>query len=355
MSFVSTRVLCPKPAMSCTERADKLHNLHNESNILDVSSGILHLAGDSLVPESINKNCLEDAKVLQQVNKKFIPIVGGGVLAILTSEPNRTLVHKLKHYAMDVVIVDYLVPLLHGLAGLGQSTRVDTIRHGCGCEICVRFGMGFLDMADMRGERRVHPADERIRLEELRQKVLPEIGYQLLHNYADQIQNWGWLCNIRSLGSRNLNLLHRQPTVVTLNAVKNIPVPCIVGVNLTDVDLLEFLQQLADTDESSTIPPSVHRVLNSKACRGAIMFGDTLLPSECSLIVEELKQTSLCFQCAHGRPTTVPLVNLEALHKQIAKLGLWNGGSNELWHGLHQHEPSLERAAQRLSSARGLS
>ncbi|CAL5439662.1 unnamed protein product [Camellia sinensis] len=281
-----------------TARADKLHNLHNESNILDVSSGILHLAGDSLVPESINKNCLEDAKVLQQVNKKFIPIVGGGVLAILTR----------------------------------------------------------------------HPADERIRLEELRQKVLsgemktvtyldteqklvlPEIGYQLLHNYADQIQNWGWLCNIRSLGSRNLNLLHRQPTVVTLNAV-----PCIVGVNLTDVDLLEFLQQLADTNESSTIPPSVHRVLNSKACRGGIMFGDTLLPSECSLIVEELKQTSLCFQCAHGQPTTVPLVNLEALHKQIAKLGLWNGGSNELWHGLHQHEPSLERAAQRLSSARGLS
>ncbi|CAL5361302.1 unnamed protein product [Camellia sinensis] len=285
-----------------TARGDKLHNLYNESNILDVSSGILHLAGDSLVPESINKNCLEDAKVLQQVDKKFIPIVGGGVLAIIDQ----------------------------------------------------------------------HAADERIRLEELRQKVLsgetktvtyldteqklvlPEIGYQLLHNYANQIQNWGWLCNIRSLGSRsfkkNLNLLHRQPTVVTLNAV-----PCIVGVNLTDVDLLEFLQQLADTDGSSTIPPSVHRVLNSKACRGAIMFGDTLLPSECSLIVEELKQTSLCFQCAHGRPTTVPLVNLEALHKQIAKLGLWNGGSNELWHGLHQHEPSLERAAQRLSSARGLS
>lgn len=26
------------------------------------------------------------------------------------------------------------------------------------------------------------------------------------------------------------------------------------------------------------------------------MFGDALLPSECSLIVEELKQTSLCFQ-----------------------------------------------------------
>ncbi|CAL5373360.1 unnamed protein product [Camellia sinensis] len=149
-----------------TAKGDKLHNLHNESNILDVSSGILHLAGDSLVPESINKNCLEDAKVLQQVDKKFIPIVGGGVLAIIDQD----------------------------------------------------FG---------------HAADERIHLEELRQKVLsgemktvtyldteqklvlPEIGYQLLHNYADQIQNWGWLCNICSLGSRSFK---KQPTIVTLNA-----------------------------------------------------------------------------------------------------------------------------------------
>ncbi|KAK9284262.1 hypothetical protein L1049_023432 [Liquidambar formosana] len=277
---------------------DESHHFHDQCNILDISSGILHLAGDSLVPESINKNCLENAKVLQQVDKKFIPVVASGTLAIIDQ----------------------------------------------------------------------HAADERIRLEELRQKVLigemkaityldaeqelvlPEIGYQLLHNYAEQIQNWGWICNIHSQGSKsftkNLNLLHRRPAVVTLLAV-----PCVLGVNLSDVDLLEFLQQLADTDGSSTMPPSVLRVLNSKACRGAIMFGDTLLPSECSLIVEELKQTSLCFQCAHGRPTTVPLVNLEALHKQIAKLGLLNDGSNQSWHGLRRHERSLERAAQRLNLA----
>ncbi|CAL5371315.1 unnamed protein product [Camellia sinensis] len=302
-----------------TARGDKLHNLHNESNILDVSSGILHLAGDSLVPESINKNCLEDAKVLQQVDKKFIPIVGGGVLAIIDQGTLQMKGSAWKNYVRR------------------QNAFVVQTFENDKSSVANRL-VKFVG-AIWRNEDSHLP-----------RYFLPEIGYQLLHNYADQIQNWGWLCNIRSLGSRNLNLLHRQPTVVTLNAVL-----CIVGVNLTDVDLLEFLQQLADTDGSSTIPPSVHRVLNSKACRGAIMFGDTLLPSECSLIVEELKQTSLCFQCAHGRPTTVPLVNLEALHKQIAKLGLWNGGSNELWHGLHQHEPSLERAAQRLSSARGLS
>ncbi|KAH0719395.1 hypothetical protein KY285_015426 [Solanum tuberosum] len=75
-------------------------------------------------------------------------------------------------------------------------------------------------------------------------------------------------------------------------------VPCILGVNLTDVDLLKFIQQ-----------------------------------------------------CAHGRATTVPLVNLGALHEQIAKLGSWSRSSSEAWHRLHWLEINLERAAKRLRSA----
>ncbi|KAG4403644.1 hypothetical protein GLYMA_01G158400v4 [Glycine max] len=280
---------------------DKLANIQSQNNILDISSGFLHLAGDSLIPETISKKCLEDAKVLHQVDKKFIPVVAGRTLAVIDQ----------------------------------------------------------------------HAADERIRLEELRQKVLsgeekaityldaeqelvlPEIGYQLLHSYSEQIKDWGWICNIHAQNSesfrRSLDILNRPQMAVTLIAV-----PCILGVKLNDVDLLEFLQQLADTDGSSTIPPSVLRVLNLKACRGAIMFGDSLLPSECSLIVEELKHTSLCFQCAHGRPTTVPLVNLEALHNQIAKLRLMNERSSDEWHGLHRHKVCIERAAQRLNFARGI-
>ncbi|XP_050228464.1 DNA mismatch repair protein MLH3 isoform X2 [Mercurialis annua] len=276
---------------------DASNTIDNQHNILDIYSGFLYLAGNSLVPESLHKNCLEDAKVLQQVDKKFIPIVASRTLAIIDQ----------------------------------------------------------------------HAADERIRLEELRDKVLsgeartvsylddekelvlPEIGHQLLQNYGAQIRDWGWICNIQARSGsfkKNLNILHQQPTVVTLLAV-----PCILGVNLSEEDLLEFLQQLADTDGSSAMPQSVLRVLNFKACRGAIMFGDSLLPSECALIVEELKQTSLCFQCAHGRPTIVPLVNLEELHKQIAKLAVINR-SSEVWRGLRRHELSFERAAQRLSSAR---
>ncbi|CAH9133600.1 unnamed protein product [Cuscuta epithymum] len=267
-------------------------HLKDQDTILDIASGILHLASRSIVPHSLEKNCLESAKVLQQVDKKFIPIVAGRTLALIDQ----------------------------------------------------------------------HAADERIRVEELRRKVLsgkmrtttyldceqdlvvPETGFQLLHDYAEQIQEWGWICNINTQGSRpfvrNLNIMNKKQAIATLLAV-----PCILGVKLSDVDLIEFLQQLDDTDGSSTIPPSVLRVLNNKACRGAIMFGDELLPSECSLIVEELQQTSLCFQCAHGRPTMVPLVNLEALREEIEKM---KSRSSKSWHGLRRHGISLERMQRRL-------
>ncbi|XP_024025767.1 DNA mismatch repair protein MLH3 isoform X2 [Morus notabilis] len=138
------RNCCPQTANN-----NKLPGIHDQNTILDVSSGYLHLAGDLLVPESINKNCLEDAIVLQQVDKKFIPVVAGRTLAVVDQ----------------------------------------------------------------------HAADERIRLEELRQKVLsgegktitfleaereltlPEAGHQLLHNYAEEIKEWGWICNIHAQDS----------------------------------------------------------------------------------------------------------------------------------------------------------
>ncbi|KAH1224138.1 DNA mismatch repair protein MLH3 [Glycine max] len=270
---------------------DKLANIQSQNNILDISSGFLHLAGDSLIPETISKKCLEDAKVLHQVDKKFILVVAGRTLAVIDQ----------------------------------------------------------------------HAADERIRLEELCQKVLSGEAKAITYLGAEQelvciyeLENLMY-CR-RLVINYFIVIVKRLKTgaesapfmLKILNPLEG------VKLKLNDVDLLEFLQQVADTDGSSTMPPSVLRVLNLKACRGAIMFGDSLLPSECSFIVEELKHTSLCFQCAHGRPATVPLVNLEALHNQIARLRLMNECSSDECHGLRRHTVRVERAAQRLNSARGI-
>jgi len=57
----------------------------------------------------------------------------------------------------------------------------------------------------------------------------------------------------------------------------------------------------------------VLRVLASKACRRAIMFGDTLSVTQCQALLEELARCEQPLQCAHGRPTIAPLVDLAAL------------------------------------------
>ncbi|KAF9266346.1 hypothetical protein L218DRAFT_956702 [Marasmius fiardii PR-910] len=54
-------------------------------------------------------------------------------------------------------------------------------------------------------------------------------------------------------------------------------------------------------------------LVNSKACRGAIMFNDTLSDEQCERLVNQLSGTALPFQCAHGRPSLVPLTNFGQL------------------------------------------
>ncbi|GJN91648.1 hypothetical protein Rhopal_004671-T1 [Rhodotorula paludigena] len=57
-------------------------------------------------------------------------------------------------------------------------------------------------------------------------------------------------------------------------------------------------------------PPVLKELLDSKACRGAIMFNDVLSPEQGQALVSQLAQTRFPFQCAHGRPSLVPVVNL---------------------------------------------
>lgn len=57
---------------------------------------------------------------------------------------------------------------------------------------------------------------------------------------------------------------------------------------------------------------------------GAIMFGDSLVPSECSLLVEELKHTSLCFQvryiCFHVCAFNKVLRGKACVHNKLKNL-----------------------------------
>ena len=90
-------------------------------------------------------------------------------------------------------------------------------------------------------------------------------------------------------------------------------VPLVMNEPLCAEDLVEFLRQLSvKTGAQSTLPPAVTRLLQSKACRGAIMFGDPISHSVGANLIESLYyRTKLPFQCAHGRPSVVPLTTLD--------------------------------------------
>lgn len=67
-------------------------------------------------------------------------------------------------------------------------------------------------------------------------------------------------------------------------------------------------------------PRGILDMINSRACRSAIMFNDQLSLSDCQELILKLSRTCFPFICAHGRPSMAPLVDLRSV-------GVWTGDS----------------------------
>ncbi|TSL61230.1 DNA mismatch repair protein Mlh3 [Bagarius yarrelli] len=75
--------------------------------------------------------------------------------------------------------------------------------------------------------------------------------------------------------------------------------------------LREHIEALRSTGRvKSTLPLTVHNILASQACHGAIKFNDELSKEECCSLMALLSSCQLPFQCAHGRPSILPLADL---------------------------------------------
>lgn len=60
----------------------------------------------------------------------------------------------------------------------------------------------------------------------------------------------------------------------------------------------------------SSCPDGLIDLINSRACRSAIMFNDKLSLDDCKELVRKLSNCVFPFMCAHGRPSMVPIVEL---------------------------------------------
>ena len=168
-----------------------------------------------------------------------------------------------------------------------------------------------------------HAIDERIRLESFDEitpqwichhqstaKVteriqLSEQNLVTAEQFRGLLESWGFLFTF----ARERKLIH----------VLLAQVPTILGEPLSGADFKEFLDFInlnAFLPSSFLRPPSVQRILASKACRSALKFGTSISIEESVNLVRKLALTKLPFQCAHGRPSTQPLLDMKRLHAE---------------------------------------
>ena len=96
-------------------------------------------------------------------------------------------------------------------------------------------------------------------------------------------------------------------------------VPEVMGTQLGVAEFMDTLDQLIGYGGARPAPPqAIRRVLVSKACRGAIMFGDRLSSRQRAALIASLGACSLPFQCAHGRPSLAPLLRLNGDEQSLS-------------------------------------
>uniref|UniRef100_A0A8C5RTG3 MutL homolog 3 n=1 Tax=Laticauda laticaudata TaxID=8630 RepID=A0A8C5RTG3_LATLA len=77
---------------------------------------------------------------------------------------------------------------------------------------------------------------------------------------------------------------------------------------------IELLQTTGGSQ--ATLPLTIMKVLASQACHGAIKFNDSLTFDESCHLMASLSCCQLPFQCAHGRPSMLPLADVDHLQQE---------------------------------------
>ncbi|CAI4852188.1 CIC_collapsed_G0055430.mRNA.1.CDS.1 [Saccharomyces cerevisiae] len=101
-----------------------------------------------------------------------------------------------------------------------------------------------------------------------------------------------------------------------LKDFKKLPMDLSHFENYTSVDKLYWWKY------SSCVPTVFHEILNSKACRSAVMFGDELTRQECIILISKLSRCHNPFECAHGKTFYGTHCRIEVKRTLILEQGL---------------------------------
>lgn len=155
-----------------------------------------------------------------------------------------------------------------------------------------------------------HAASERARFERLQKKLrlesvppaaatfvsLSSCQSTALEKHLDHIRRWGWKV---------------EPVSPVRHQIAYAPYICETAVHIDRAEhLVAYLDTLARGSVPASIPRPILDALASVSCHSAVRFGDKLTHEQCVSIVRALEECEIPFNCAHGRPSIVPLVVL---------------------------------------------
>ncbi|XP_054989276.1 DNA mismatch repair protein Mlh3 isoform X2 [Sorex araneus] len=256
---------------------------------VDVSSGQAESLAvkihNVLYPYRFTKDMIHSMQVLQQVDNKFIACLmstrteenagAGGNLLVLVDQ----------HAAHERVRLEQLI-----LDSYEKQPPQDSKRKK-------------LLSSTISPPLEVTVTEEQRRLLRCYHKNLEDLGLEILFpDTSDSLVLIGKvpLCFVE----REASELRRGRSTVTKSIVEEL--------------LREQVELLQTTGGiQGTLPLTVQKVLASQACHGAIKFNDGLSLEESCRLIEALSWCRLPFQCAHGRPSMLPLADIDHLEQEM--------------------------------------
>ena len=296
------------------------HTLFSDQRIsdLDIQKSITN--SSALISATLSKKALRDAHVIAQVDRKFI-------LIRMRLYPRKEL------WDNGGSVTDQVLVLVDQHAA-DERVRIE----GLFSDLCTqppRENMTFPC---------VHPVS-RVETTVLARSIVFEIQereYALFKIHATHFADWGILYNI--------HMPHAEDAAETSPgyklAIKTLPAGIAERCRMDAKILIDLMRRevwkledsgnkkynfsetsptpsrITNTELSAGLghdhwhsritncPQGILDLLNSRSCRSAIMFNDELTPEECVILIGRLATCIFPFQCAHGRPSMIPVIKL---------------------------------------------
>lgn len=248
---------------------------------------------------TISKQAFSKAKVIAQVDDKFILVLLEGGNSMLHIGSSRLLVAIDQHAADERCKVEQLLQEL--CSEPCEDDAVYTSDHGHRSAIATTS------------------------LSKAIKFTIPDREAELFEQHAGAFADWGILYDVETSGTHPTLVVRCLPPAIAERC--RLEPKVLVSLLRSELwrrvedgrpstrhrvlgDLRTRSKKQAWIDRISGCPKDILDMVNSRACRSAIMFNDTLTIQQCKELVERLARCDFPFQCAHGRPSMVPLIDL---------------------------------------------